>query len=112
MEKAFVAQRVATKLFSTEASVDQAMVEATELMAEILKARKDVSASLVFADDVQVKLMDAIKSLSEARSGMVAVHHELNEAKLRLGVRVKMNGWEQKSFLANTAEPTVMREVG
>ncbi|MDP3853426.1 MAG: hypothetical protein Q8Q77_06870 [Phenylobacterium sp.] len=112
MEKAFVAQRVATKLFSTEAAVDQAMVEATELMAEILKARKDVNASLVFADDVQVKLMEAIKSLSEARSGMVAVHHELAEAKLRLGVRIKMNGWEQKTFLGAKSEPAVMRDVG
>ena len=37
MEKAFVAQRVATKLFTTEAAVDQAMVEATELMADLLK---------------------------------------------------------------------------
>ena len=54
MEKAFVAQRVATKLFSTEAAVDQAMVEATELLADLLKARSEVNASLVFADDVQV----------------------------------------------------------
>ena len=38
MEKAFVAQRVATKLFTTEAAVDAAMIEATELMADMLKA--------------------------------------------------------------------------
>eukprot|EP01041_Mallomonas_annulata_P032181 gene32181-54617_t len=61
MEKAFVAQRVAKKLFTTEAAVDSAMVEAAELMSEMLKARKDVNVSLVFADDVQVKMMQAIK---------------------------------------------------
>ena len=67
MEKAFVAQRVATKLFATEAAVDKAMVEATELMADMQKARQDVNASLVFADEAQVKLMDAIRALGHGR---------------------------------------------
>lgn len=111
MEKAFVAQRVATKLFTTEAAVDQAMVEATELMADLLKARKDVNAPLVFADDVQVKLMDAIRALSEARSAMVGVHGQLGEAKLRLGIRTKMAG-ELEKFLLNAPQTTTMRDVG
>ena len=92
MEKAFVAQRVAKKLFVTEAAVDGALAEAAELMSEMLKARKDVNTSLVFADDAQVKMMEAIKALSEARTAMVGVHNELNEAKLRLGIRTKMGG--------------------
>lgn len=111
MEKAFVAQRVATKLFSTEAAVDQAMVEATEFMADLLKARQDVKVSLVFADEAQVKLMDAIKALSEARSAMVGVHNELAEAQLRLGVRTKMNGYMKPNFLRHN-NTTEMREVG
>ena len=56
MDKVFVAKRVAEKLFQTEAAVDGALVEAAELMSEMLKARKDVNTSLVFADDVQVKI--------------------------------------------------------
>jgi hypothetical protein len=111
MEKAFVAQRVAKKLFVTEAAVDGALVEASELMSEMLKARKDVHVSLVFADDVQVKMMEAMKALSEARSAMVAVHNELNEAKLRLGVRTKMGGADKPPEAAiKTA--TSLREVG
>src|SRR5215475_13715074 len=90
MEKAFVAQRVAKKLFVTEAAVDGALSEAAELMSVMLAARKDVNTSLVFADDAQVKLMEAMKALSEARTAMVGVHNELNEAKLRLGIRTKM----------------------
>ena len=90
MEKVFVAQRVATKLFSTEAAVDQAMVEATELLADMLKARTEVNASLVFADDVQVKMMEALKAMGEARTAMVGVHNELAEAQLRLGIRTKL----------------------
>ena len=112
MEKAFVAQRVAKKLFVTEAAVDGALAEASELMSEMLKARKDVNTSLVFADDAQIKMVEAIKALSEARTAMVAVHNELNEAKLRLGIRAKM-GYENKppGTLIDVSE-TTMRDVG
>ena len=110
MEKAFVAQRVAKKLFTTEAAVDGALVEASELMSEMLKARKDVHVSMVFADDVQVKMMEAMKALSEARTAMVAVHNELNEAKLRLGVRTKMD--YDKPPEASVTERATLRNVG
>jgi hypothetical protein len=112
MEKAFVAQGVATKLFATEAAVDQAMVEATELMSGLLKARKDVHASVVFADDVQVKLMEAIAALSQARSAMVGVHGELAEAKLRLGIRAKMAGEMEKPPTLSATSGASLRKVG
>ena|SRR5258706_3367732 len=110
MEKAFVAQRVAKKLFVTEAAVDGALVEASELMSEMLKARKDVNVSMVFADDAQAKLMEAIKALSEARTAMVAVHNELNEAQLRLGVRTKMI--IEKPLALSEMTQIALREVG
>lgn len=112
MEKVFVAQRVANKLFATEAAVDSALAEAAELMSVMLAARKDVNASMVFADDVQVKLMDAMKALSDARTAMVGVHSELGEAKLRLGIRTKMAGEYLKDNLASTTAPVEMRDVG
>jgi len=110
MDKAFVAQRVAKKLFVTEAAVDGALTEAAELMSDLLTARKDVNTSLVFADDVQVKLMEAMKALSDARTAMVGVHNELHEAQLRLGIRTKMGG--EKPPVMVRASETVMREVG
>ena len=110
MEKVFVAKKVATKLFATEAAVDGALVEAAELMSVMLAARKDVNTSLVFADDCQVKLMEAMKALSEARTAMVGVHNELNEAKLRLGIRTKMAGIENKPF-ALAQDETVVRKA-
>ena len=106
MEKAFVAQRVAKKLFTTEAAVDQALAEAADFMSEVLKARKDVNTSMVFADDVQVKLMDAMRALSEARTAMVGVHNELNEAKLRLGIRTKLEIREKPTPTFLSAEET------
>ena len=111
MDKIFVAKRVAKKLIETEAAVDGALVEAAELMSEMLKARKDVNTSLVFADDVQVKMMEAMKALSEARTAMVGVHNELNEAKLRLGIRTKM-GFEDKPTEGAARQQTTLREVG
>jgi hypothetical protein len=110
MEKAFVAQRVAKKLFVTEAAVDGALGEAAELMSELLTARKEVNTSLVFADDVQVKLMEAMKALSEARTAMVGVHNELNEAQLRLGVRTKMD--LQKPQTLQAIEQVTARRAG
>ena len=112
MEKAFVAQRVAKKLLVTEAAVDGALVEATELMSEMLRARQDVNVSMVFADDVQVKMMEAMKALSEARTAMVAVHSELNEAKLRLGIRTKMDAMPKPPLLAAEQSTSALREVG
>jgi len=109
MEKAFVAQRVAQKLFSTEAAVDSALAEAAELMGQMLQARVDLKISTVFADEANVKLMAAMQALTEARTAMVGVHSELNEAQLRLGLRTKMDF--QKPTL-KTAEPVVMRQVG
>lgn len=113
MDKVFVAKRVAKKLFETEAAVDSALVEASELMSEMLKARKDVNTSLVFADEVQVKMMETMKALSEARTAMVGVHNELNEAKLRLGIRTKMDIIEKPAgLLESEKQERRLREVG
>jgi len=96
VEKVFVAQRVATKLFATENAIDAAMVEAAELMADMLKARKDIGLSAVVGDRASAKLVEALAALSEARSAMVDMHGELNDVKLRIGVRTKMVGIEDK----------------
>ena len=96
MEKVFVAQRIATKLFATENAVDAAMVEAAELMADMLKARKDIGLSAVVGDRASAKLVEALSALGEARSAMVEMHNELNDVKLRIGVRTKMVGIEDK----------------
>lgn len=92
MEKVFVAQRVATKLFATEAAIDAAIVEATEMMAELIQARKDLGLSAVVANGASAKLAEAIQTLSAARTAVVDAHAELDETRLRIGVRTKMVG--------------------
>lgn len=96
MEKVFVAQKMATKLISTERAVDTAIIETAELVAELLKARKDLNISAIVGDRAASKLAEAMSALSEARSAMVEAHGELNEVKLRMGIRTKLSGIEDK----------------
>jgi hypothetical protein len=56
-------------------------------------------------------MIEAIKALSEARTAMVGVHNELNEAKLRLGIRTKLH-FEDKPDAVAAPTRTTMREVG
>lgn len=111
MEKVFVVQRVAKKLYATEAAVDGAMTQAAELMADLLQARQDVKVSSVVIEDAAAKIVEAIQALGEARTAMVGAHNELSEIKLRLGVRTKMD-FEDKPPLLRQGAETVMREVG
>jgi hypothetical protein len=112
MDKVFVAQRIATKLFATENAVDAAMVEAAELMADLLKARKDIGLSAVVGDRASAKLVEALAALGEARSAMVEMHNELNDVKLRIGIRTKLIGIEDKSKDGIRGEAVDLRDVG
>jgi len=98
VEKVFVAQRVATKLFATEAAVDAAMVEVTEMMAELIQARKDLGLSPVVANGASAKLAQAVQALSEARTAVVDAHAELDETRLRIGVRTRLAGVYDKTI--------------
>ncbi len=109
MEKVFVAQRVATKLFAAEHAVDAALTEASELMADMLRARKDLGLSAVVGDGAAAKLVEAIAALGAARTAMVGAHDVLNETKLRIGVRTKMGGYEDKPASSAATDRVTMR---
>lgn len=111
MEKIFVVQRLAKKLWSTEAAIDAALVESAELTKDIIQGRQDLNVSSTFAGDINVKLIEAMQALTEARQAMAAVHAEMEEAKLRLGIRTKMGGFQKPTFLAETTT-VEMRDVG
>lgn len=91
MDKVFVAKRVATKLRGAEHSVDAALEEASEMIAELLRARKELGLAANVGDAAVSKMTAAVAALSEARSAMVAAHSELAEVQLRIGVRTQMN---------------------
>ena len=92
VEKAFVAQRVANKLFATESAIDAAMVETMEMTAELIQARKDLELSSVVANGATAKLGDALAALTTARTAVVEAHAQLDEVRLRIGIRTKLIG--------------------
>jgi hypothetical protein len=56
--------------------------------------------------------MEAISALSAARTAMVGVHGELAEAKLRLGIRTKMGGVENKPASMTVVDKADARKFG
>jgi hypothetical protein len=112
VEKAFVAKRVAAKLFATEKAVDAAMVEAAELMMEMVTSRRDLGLSAVVGDSAQAKLVDAIAALGAARTAMVTMHGELNDVRLRMGLRTTMIGLDDKLPDAPVKGAHELRQVG
>ena len=96
MDKVFAAKRVATKLRSAEHSIDAALIEASELVAELLRARTELGLAANVGDAALSKITAAMTALSEARTSMVAGHGELAEVQLRLGIRTRMNQAEDK----------------
>jgi hypothetical protein len=93
MEKVFVVRKVTTQLHATEAALDDALLQAADLMRDITNARRDLNVAAVFADEVNVKLMAAMQAVTEARTAMLGVHDGLKEAGLRLGLRTTMDGF-------------------
>jgi len=106
VDKVFVAKRVATKLRSAERSIDAALIEASELVGELLRARMEIGVAANVGDAAMSKLTAALSALSEARTSMVSAHSELAEVQLRVGIRTRMD-------VEDKAEPTtaVVREV-
>ena len=92
MDKMLVAQGVANRLFATEVAIDKAMVEASQLMTEMLTARQDLRVAATVGGEAATKVAAAMAAMAEARSAVVAAHATLDEAKMRVGIRTKMVG--------------------
>jgi hypothetical protein len=77
MEKAFHIQRVAAKMKATEASIDEAMTLAAELMIEMKAAQDGLEVGAVVGDPAYAKLTQAMAELAQARSSFVGTHKRL-----------------------------------
>ena len=92
MDKAFVAQGVANKLWATEASLDAAIADASRLMNTVLEAREEMNVTHMVVDPTVRKISEAITTMTAARSALMEAHVALAEAKLRCGIRTKLAG--------------------
>ncbi len=91
MEKAFVAQRVNSKLHATEKAIDVAMTEAAELLTTLIEARRDLNLSTVVADKEFANLTQALAALDAARHSTVDLHNGLNKLAKAMRLPVKMD---------------------
>jgi len=105
VEKALVAQKVANKLFATEAAVDAATMEAMSLLAGIMEARKEAGVSSIVGDAAAAQVAEAISTHAAAKSAIAIAHNEMADVKLRLGIRTKLVGTVDKP----PSEPAIQR---
>jgi hypothetical protein len=108
MDKAFIAQRVANKLWSTENAVDAAMAEAAALMGELVTGRQEMKVAAQTTEKATADLVAAIAALGAARTALLEMHTELAEVKLRVGVRTKLTGgWDKNQ----ASQPEDLRAI-
>jgi lysyl-tRNA synthetase class II len=108
VDKAIICQRVATKLFAAENAIDAAIQRASEVLTDFIEARGEIGFSAVLGTEAVSKISQSVTALSEGRRAMVEAHHELNDVKLRLGVRTKMFGTGPKGYAGDIPEETVV----
>ena len=95
-DKLLTVQGVANRLFSAEAAIDTAIAEASQLMGDIMAAHKELRIAAQTDDAAVSKVAQAVATLAAARAAMVEAHGELNETKLRIGIRTRMIGEHPK----------------
>ncbi len=96
MDKTQVVASIASDLYATEESVDQAIARATTLVQSIIGSRAPLNVSAVAGSDAQAKAVEAIAALSAAREAMVACHEQLAKDHRRLGFGVWASNWQDK----------------
>ena len=114
MDKVFVVQGVANKLWATEDAMDAAIAQASTLMGGIVEARAEIGCSHIVTDPAIAKVAQAMAAMAEARTALIDAHHALAEAKLRLGVRTKLTGGQDSTGGDNhkfAAQPEHLRQV-
>ena len=97
MDKQLLMQGVANKLFAAENTIDSALADTAGLLSEMVEARKAARVSMTVDAKANAKVVEAMAALSAARTAIVEAHEEMNEVKLRLGVRTKMIGAGDKT---------------
>jgi hypothetical protein len=91
MEKAFVAQRVNSKLLAAEKSIDTAMNDAAELLSTLIEARREMNLSTVVGDKELANLTQALAALESARHSTVELHNGLGKMAKAMRIPVKMD---------------------
>ena len=109
MDRVTLMRGVAGKLFAAEGTIDGAIADTAALLAEMIEARKAAKVSTVVDAKASAKVVEAMAALSAARTAMAEAHTEMNEVKLRLGVRTRMDLVDVRKSGADFDEPVEAR---
>lgn len=88
-------QVLAEALWAAENTTDEAIAKTAYLVADMITARQEHRVAATVDAKAHAKLAEAQAHLSAARMALVEAHNEMNEVKLRLGVRTKMVGYDK-----------------
>jgi hypothetical protein len=100
VEKVFVAKRVQRKLYATEKAIDAALVEASEMIAEMVRSGEELKLATSMTDASVGKIAQALAALSQARSALVGAHGELAQLRDDIGIRTRMDPLHKNTEMA------------
>lgn len=92
MDKVFVAKGVADQLVASERAIEAALIETGQLTAKMLTARHEMNLGATVGSEELAKVATATQALEQARVAMAEAHAGLDEVRLRVGIRTKLNG--------------------
>ncbi|MBS0295425.1 MAG: hypothetical protein JSR45_03875 [Proteobacteria bacterium] len=102
MTKQESAQRVADKLFATERAVDDAMIQAAQLIEAMVSGRREMELSSTVGEVAQSRAAEAIGALAEARRSVMATHAALAHLRKDLGLTTAIGDDSGKPTQANS----------
>ena len=86
-------------------------MKASALLSGMIEAKAQLNVALSTADPAVAKVTEAIAALSASRTAMVAAHRQLEESKLRMGIRTILTP-VGKPDEKSAATPGDLRAVG
>jgi DNA repair ATPase RecN len=90
------AKELVQSLYSTEAALDAAMLEANRLMQSMIEARQELALPATFGSEALARVAATIGELSQASGELTTAHKELDDLRKRMGFRAAMIGVHDK----------------
>lgn len=105
MDKLEIMRTVVDDLYATEKAVDDAIAQATDLVATMIQSRRDMNLSAVVGAKAQSKMLEAIASLGIARDAVVVAHNDLTRVQQQVGLGHVATGPVDKPEENGTMQP-------
>lgn len=105
-KKINVAKAVTAQLHTTEEAIDQALIEAANLVETCVSSRRAVHLSTTQGQKVHHSTLMAMKALADAQTHMSDAHEELNALKDSMGLTALIPPVFDKPFASQKSSVT------